>query len=109
MKMAVTTDDKKKPAAHRHKLAKARSSTTAKPQNQSCIYIDIIIARRVEALANLLQSLMHRRRFETCMAVLQSSTLCQQNGAGFYIWANRLAKDIMNGSRKKYQTDGEFK
>lgn len=78
-----------------------RPGDSRRTRQQQCARIDGVIARRVEELANVLTSVVQRRRYGACMSVLRSAKLCQQNGAGFYIWANRLAKSIMAGNGKQ--------
>ena len=44
-----------------------------------------------------LQRIVYKRRLAKCVKIFASENICQNN-ANFYIWARKLAKEIMNGA-----------
>ena len=53
--------------------------------------------RRLVKFLQHLQKIVYKRRLEKCVKVFASENICQNN-ANFYIWAQNVAKEIMDGT-----------
>ena len=53
--------------------------------------------RRLLKFLQHLQGIVYKRRLAKCIKIFSSQNICQNN-ANFYIWAQNLAKDIMDGA-----------